>query len=101
NTAERPVVAMIERGKERIRMPTRIVTPKREEVVTVRVQGEFASDAKDLFLVSRGVAEVKLTIPEGWTPANLNWNGQPIAKIAGGGCYLATEGMSGGLRPCP
>jgi hypothetical protein len=99
-TAERTVVIMVERGKERIRIPTRIVMPKREEVITVRIQGDFMQEGNDLFLISRGVSEVKLTIPDRWTPANLSWNGKSIAPITSPGCYVVTEGMSGGLRPC-
>jgi hypothetical protein len=98
--AERPAAIMVERGKERIRLQTRVLMPKREEVITVRMQGEYLPQSNDLFIVSRGVSEAKITLPERWVPANINWNGQPITRVDAAGCYVISEGKAGGARAC-
>jgi hypothetical protein len=41
-------------------------------------------------IVSRAIAQMKVTLPESWMPAKLNWNGTEVAN-AGAGCWLLDE----------
>ena len=91
-TEEKPVVAMIQRGKERIRMETRVVMPPREAMVTARVQAQFVPADREIQIVSRTVTEMRVTIPPAWaTDSKLFWNGLALEKIDGPGCFLLTE----------
>jgi hypothetical protein len=87
---EKPMVATVERGKERIRIETRIVLPKREEVVTARVQAKYFAEENEIQILSRTVIEMRVTVPEAWAGAMLNWNGTPLVK-AEPGCWLLAE----------
>jgi hypothetical protein len=101
-TEEKPVAVMVERGKDHIRLETRIVLPKRPSGVTARVQGQRLLDLKQVQIVSRSVTEMRLTLPADWTPATINWNGSEVVKADTGGCWLLEmnkELMSG--RRCP
>lgn len=97
---ERPAAILVERGKERMRLQTRVLMPKREEVLTARVQAEYQQQAKEIVLVSRGVVEIRLTVPQAWVPAAINWNGQAMTSAAAEGCYQMTEGQPGSVRRC-
>jgi pimeloyl-ACP methyl ester carboxylesterase len=81
---ERPVSVTIERvtgkEKERLRLTTHYRLRQREEVVTARVQAEWVPEAREIVIVSRAVAAIELTIPEGWAPSTVNWNGNPVAS---------------------
>jgi hypothetical protein len=88
---ERAVVVTVQRGKERLRLDARLMLPKREENLTVRVQAEFLPESKEILLVSRGIAAVKLTIPREWAPVSINWNGNPGPKLDAPGCHLITD----------
>jgi hypothetical protein len=70
-----------------VRLETRIVLPKREEVVTARIQGRFLPDQKELFLISRAVTQLRVRIPQEWTPVNVSWNGLDVLKAESGGCW--------------
>jgi len=95
---EKPVVVMVQRGRERQRVETRIVLPKRDELLTARVRAEFLSDARELLIISRGAAELRLTLPRYWVPCPVNWNGTAAGTADAPGCWAATEG--GQLRRC-
>ncbi len=98
---ERAVVVTVQRGKERLRLDARILLPKREENLTVRVQAELMPEAKEILLVSRGIAAVKLTIPKDWVPVSINWNGNPGPRLEAPGCHVVAD--SGGAitaAPC-
>lgn len=88
---EKPVAVLVQRGKERVRLETRIVLPKREENVTVRVRAEWTLESRELLIVSRGVAEMRIDLPEAWVPATINWNGQETGKADAPGCWLVSE----------
>ncbi len=88
---ERPVAIMVERGKDRVRMETRIVLPKRAGAITARVQGNYSTELKQVQILSRAVAEMRITLPDYWTPAAINWNGSDVAKAETGGCWLLQE----------
>jgi hypothetical protein len=90
-TEERPAAIMVERGKDRIRLETRIVLPKRPSAVTARVQGQYLSDLKQVQIISRTVTQMRITLPEAWLPAVINWNGLEVAKAESPGCWLLEE----------
>ncbi len=91
-TEEKPVVAMIQRGRQRIRMETRIVVPPRDSMVTARVQAQFVPADREIQIVSRTVTEMRVTIPPAWAAdSKLFWNGLALEKIDGPGCFVLTE----------
>jgi hypothetical protein len=85
--ATRAAVVMVRRGKERIRVETRIVVPRRDPVVTARVKAEYAPEDHQITLISRSVTEMRVTIPVDWIPADLVWNGLTLEKVKTAGCY--------------
>jgi hypothetical protein len=87
---EKPVVALVQRGKERIRVETRIVLPKRDSAVTARVQAQYSPAEKEIQIVSRTVTEMRVTVPAAWTPATLFWNGLSLQDLKTPGCYALT-----------
>lgn len=94
---EKPAAILIQRGKERLRIETRILLPKREENVTARVRGEWLEESRELLIISRGVAEMKVDLPAAWAPAAINWNGQEVLKAAAAGCWIVGDAP----RRCP
>jgi predicted esterase len=87
---EKPLVALVARGKERIRVETRIVLPKRDSAVTARVQAQYSAAEKEIQIVSRTVTEMRVTVPPAWTPATLYWNGLSLEDLKTPGCYALT-----------
>ena len=98
-TEEKGVAVLVQRGKERVRLETRIVLPKREEVLTARVQAEYLADEKDLLVITRGVGELRLDLPEDWLPTHVNWNGIDMGSADKPGCWLLGAGTAA-ARPC-
>jgi hypothetical protein len=91
-TEEKPVVATVQRGKDRIRLETRIVVPRKDPVVTARVQAKYLPAERELQIVTRTVKEMRVTIPPQWVDeSRLYWNGLALEKIEGAGCYVLTE----------
>jgi hypothetical protein len=88
---EKPVVAMVERGKEHIRLEARIVIAPRAETVTARVRAQYLPDLQEVEVITRAIAQMKLTLPESWLPAKINWNGTEVAHATTGGCWLLDE----------
>jgi predicted esterase len=82
----RPVTVMVERGKDRIRLETAIVVPRRDPALTARVQARFDAVSRTIEIVSRVVAEMRVTVPPHWVPGSLNWNGLSIEAIDKPGC---------------
>lgn len=87
-TREDRAVAMVQRGKEKIRMETRIVLPHRDAMVTARVQAKYTPDEKRIEIISRTVTEMRVTVPEHWLPADLYWNGLALEGLDKPGCVL-------------
>jgi predicted esterase len=87
---EKPAVAMVQRGKERIRVETRIVVPKRDAAVTARVQAQYSPADKEIQIISRTVTEMRVTVPPAWAPAKLYWNGLSLEELKAPGCYVLT-----------
>ena len=81
-TEARPAVASVVRGKERIRVETFIVMPKRDTSVTARVQGQYLAAEREIQIVSRTIKEMRVTIPPHWAQdSKLLWNGLALEKI--------------------
>jgi hypothetical protein len=90
-TEEKNVVVMVERGKQRMRVESRIVLPRKDASrVTARVQGRYEPADKQLVIASRSVTQMRLTVPEQWAGAGLFWNGLSIERIDEAGCVLLT-----------
>ena len=85
--ATRNAVVMVRRGKDRIRIETRIVVPRREPVITARVKAEYMPDDHQIVLISRAITEMRVTIPAEWLPADLLWNGLTLENVKAAGCY--------------
>jgi len=88
---EKPVVVMVERGKEHIRIETKIVMAPLTETVTARVRGQYLPDLQEVEIVSRAVTQMKVTLPASWLPVKINWNGTELAKATAAGCWLLDE----------
>ena len=90
-TDERPVVATVQRGKDRIRVETRIVVPRRDNLVTARVEAQYLAADKEIQIVSRTISEMRVTIPPEWAlGGKLYWNGLSLEKIDSPGCIILT-----------
>jgi hypothetical protein len=87
-TEEKPAAVMVERGKDHIRLETRIVLPKRQASVTARVLGERLVDLKQVQIVSRAVTGMRVTLPADWAPVLINWNGTEVVTADAPGCWL-------------
>lgn len=96
---QRSTAVMILREGRRMRIETRIVLPRREEVQTARLQAEYLPETRELFLITRGVAALRLNVPAHWTPCPINWNGQEAGTAEKPGCWELQQGSP--ARPCP
>jgi len=85
---EKSVAILIQRGKERTRLETKIVLPKREETITARIEGRYTPDQKELLLIGRAVTQARVTIPPDWPPVSVSWNGLDFPKLESAGCWL-------------
>jgi predicted esterase len=87
---ERAAAVLVQRGKSRTRIETRVILPKRAPVVTARVQAQYVPADQEIQIVSRAVTEMRVTVPRQWLPAVINWNGVPLEKLETPGCRLLT-----------
>lgn len=81
---------MIQRGKQRTRIETRILVPRRDFIPTARVEGKYDPEAKQILVISRGVTAIRVTIPEAWAGTSLLWNGLALERIDRPGCVQLT-----------
>jgi predicted esterase len=86
-TEERTAVVTVQRGKERIRVETRITLPRRETGVTSRVEAQYLPAEKEIQIVSRTITEMRVTVPAEWVPAALLWNGLTLENLKEAGCW--------------
>jgi hypothetical protein len=99
---EAAATVMVQRGKDRLRLDTRVVLPKREEAVTARVQAAYLPAEKEIRIVSRAVTELRVTPPEAWMPAVISWNGTPLESVDKPGCWtLSMQKEIPSAKPCP
>lgn len=96
---EKGVAVLVQRGKERLRLETRIVLPKREEALTARVQAEYFPDDQEVLVITRQIGELRLDLPEYWIPAHINWNGNDMGTADKPGCW-ALGAATKAARPC-
>jgi len=89
-TDESHTTAMVQRGKDRIRVETRWLVPRRDATVSARVQGEYLPAEKTIQIISRTVTEMRVMVPPAWVPGSLNWNGVPLEEIKEPGCWDLT-----------
>jgi predicted esterase len=87
-TEERPAVVTVQRGKERIRVETRITLPRRETGVTSRVEAQYLPADKEIQIVSRTITEMRVTVPPEWVPSALLWNGLTLENLKEAGCWV-------------
>ena len=87
-TDEKPVTVTVQRGKERIRVETRVVLPRREGGVSARVEAQFLPADKEIQIVSRTVTEMRITVPPHWVRATLLWNGLTLENLKDPGCWM-------------
>jgi pimeloyl-ACP methyl ester carboxylesterase len=88
---EKPVVVMVHRGKEHMRIETKIEIAPRPEPVTARVRAQYLPDLQEVEVVSRAITQIKLTLPAAFLPAKINWNGTEVANATEAGCWLLDE----------
>jgi predicted esterase len=86
-TDESHAVATVQRGKERIRIETRFLVPRRDANVSARVQAEYLPAEKMIQIISRTVTEMRVNIPPAWVPGSLMWNGLPLEEMKEPGCW--------------
>jgi hypothetical protein len=87
-TEEKGTVAAVQRGKDRIRIETHIVLPRRDAGVTARVQAQYLPADKEIQIVSRTITEMRVTVPPEWLPASILWNGLTLENLKEPGCWL-------------
>jgi hypothetical protein len=97
---EKPVAVLLVRGKQRLRVETSIILPKREETITAHVRADFSMDTKDLIISTRTVTELRLLLADSWAGSTVNWNGNEVAKEAKAGCWILSESPAPLARPC-
>ena len=88
---EKPVVVMVRRGKEHLRLETKIELAPSAEPVTARVRAQYLPELHEVEVVSRTITQMKLTLPDSWLPAKINWNGTEVANATAAGCWLLDE----------
>ncbi|MBS1856225.1 MAG: hypothetical protein JST11_12730 [Acidobacteria bacterium] len=87
-TEEKGAVATVQRGKERIRVETRVVVPRAGSGITARVQARYLPAEKRIEIVTRTVTELRATLPAEWMPAGVLWNGLTLENIKDPGCWV-------------
>jgi hypothetical protein len=82
---------MVQRGKDRLRLETKIELAPSAEPVTARVRAQYLPELHEVEVVSRAVTQMKLTVTESWLPAKITWNGTDVANATAPGCWLLDE----------
>jgi hypothetical protein len=85
-TQPRTAAVLVERGKDRKRMETRVLVARRPAAVTARVEASYAPAEKEIRIATKTVTEMRVTIPPEWVPATLYWNGLALEEVRGPGC---------------
>lgn len=88
-TEEKSTSVTVDRKGKQVKLSAKITLPKRDVPVTARVKAQRIGGAEEVTLTTRGVSEIKVTLPERWTAAVVNWNGTEL-KTTGGGCWIAS-----------
>ena len=65
--------------------------PRRDPVLTARVEAQYLPEDKEIQIVSRTIQEMRVTIPSHWAPdSKLFWNGLVLEKVETPGCLVLT-----------
>jgi hypothetical protein len=91
---------MVQRGSNRVRIETRLTVPHREVVSTGRIKAEYLPEGRELVLISRGVAELRVDLPVAWAPVSVNWNGLAPVRIERAGCHVFRQAATVQVAPC-
>jgi len=89
-TEDQRTVVMVQRGKDRVRIETRIVVPRHDPPISARVQAHYVPEEHEIEVVSRTVTEMRVNVPAGWLPARLLWNGLALEEWKEPGCWVLT-----------
>ena len=81
---------MVQRGKNRERMETRVLPQRLDTAPSARVQGKYDREDKLVLVISRAVTGMRVTLPEEWVGSGLMWNGLSMDKIEKPGCIELT-----------
>jgi hypothetical protein len=87
-TEEKPATVTVQRGKERIRVETRITLPRRDSGVSARVGAQYLPAEREVQIISRTITEMRVTVAPEWIPATLVWNGLTLENLQEAGCWL-------------
>ena len=87
-TEEKLAVVTVQRGKDRVRVETRITLPRRDAGITSRVEAQYLPAEKEVQVVSRTITEMRVTVAAEWVPATLVWNGLTLENLKEGGCWV-------------
>ena len=85
-TDESHAVVTVQRGKDRVRVETRYLVPRRDATISARVQAEYLPAEKTIQIISRTVTEMRVMIPAAWVPGSLYWNGLSLEEVKEPGC---------------
>lgn len=85
---ERPVTITVQRGKDRVRVETRVTLLRRDSGVSARVEAQYLPADKEIQIVSRTITEMRITVPPAWVPATLLWNGLALENLKEPGCWM-------------
>ena len=72
-------------------METYIVVPKRDGMLTARVQAHYLPELQQVEVISRAITQMKLRLPAAWMPAKITWNGTEAAQADAPGCWVLEE----------
>jgi hypothetical protein len=100
-TEEKNAAVTVQRGKDRLRVETRVLIPRRQPLVTARVQGQYLPAEHVIQIVSRTVKQMRVTVPPAWDGATLYWNGLVLEKTAPGCLLLSSENGLLNAGKCP
>jgi predicted esterase len=89
-TETKTTSVMVQRGKDKQRIETLVVMPRRDLVVTARVEAQYLPADKEIQIVSRTVTEMRVTVPPQWAGSKLFWNGLSLSNAVEAGCWALT-----------
>jgi predicted esterase len=89
-TETKTTSVMVQRGKDKQRIETLVVMPRRDLVVSARVEAQYLPADKEIQIVSRTVTEMRVTVPPQWAGSKLFWNGLPLSNAVEAGCWALT-----------
>jgi hypothetical protein len=86
-TETKDAAVTVLRGKERIRLETRVTVPRRDGGVSARVRAQYLPAEKEIQIISRTITQMRVNVPFHWLPATLSWNGLLLENLTQPGCW--------------